>query len=66
MAPFVFHRGGQPVGDFRKAGAATCRAAGVTGTLFHDLRRSAVRNMDGARVSQPVAMRISGHKTASV
>ena len=66
LGPFVFHRGGEPVGDFRKAWAAACDTAGVAGTLFHVLRRSAVRNMDRAGVSQAVAMRISGHKTASV
>ena len=50
----------------RKAWATACTAAGVAGTLFHDLRRSAVRNFEKARVSQVVAMRISGHKTASI
>lgn len=60
LAPFVFHRDGQPIGDFRKAWATACDTAGVVGTLFHDLRRSAVRNLDRAGVSQSVAMALSG------
>ena len=64
--PFLVQSDGQPVFDFEKAWASACDAAGVSGTLFHDLRRTAVTNMIEAGLSEKESMEINGHKTRAV
>jgi len=65
MSALIFHRAGKPICEFRKTWATACRLAGVR-RLFHDLRRSACRNMVIAGVAQVTAMQLSGHKTDSM
>ncbi|MGD1082115.1 MAG: site-specific integrase [Candidatus Sulfotelmatobacter sp.] len=63
----VFTReGGKPVLDFRGAWEAACEAAKVPNLLFHDLRRTAARNLRRAGVAEGVIMKIGGWKTRSV
>jgi integrase len=57
---------GLPVRQFNKQWDAACKRVGLEGMPFHDLRRTGVRNLTRAGVSQHIAMQISGHKAASV
>jgi integrase len=66
VVPFVFHRGGKQLKDNYTAWRAACKRAGLAGRLFHDFRRTAVRNLERAGVSRSVAMRITGHRTEAV
>lgn len=64
--PFLFQREGIVIKSFRRSWARACKAAGVPDLKFHDLRRTAARNMRRAGVSQVVRMKISGHRTDSM
>ena len=78
VSNFVFGNG-RPLGSFRKAWYSACVKAGLgrfeelgdgshvyVGTLFHDLRRSAIMNMMQGGIDPTVAKAISGHETDSV
>jgi integrase len=64
--PLVFHHEGKPIVDLRKAWRTAVKAAGCPNAIFHDLRRSGVREMILAGVSPQVAKTISGHETDSM
>jgi integrase len=62
----LFARGKNPIKDFRESWSLACQRAGVPNLLFHDLRRTAVRNLRRAGVAETVIMKITGHRTRSV
>lgn len=77
VIPWVFHREGKPIKDYKDAWyAARERAARdkrgaivrpvLLDRIVHDFRRTAVRNLVRSGVPQAIAMKITGHKTVSV
>lgn len=80
IIPHVFHRAGKPIKDYYHAWRSACKRAAVKhvngrdvvvrpallGRLVYDLRRTAVRNLERARVPRSVAMKLTGHKTEAI
>ena len=64
--PYVFHRTGKRIRDFRKVWNRACKAIGLEGRIVHDLRRSGVRHLIRAGVPPHTVMAMSGHRTASM
>ena len=69
----LFWEDGRRILDFRKSREASAKTAGLGNAdaekadkLFHDLRRTGVRNLIRSGVPEKVAMLISGHKTRAV
>jgi integrase len=66
VIPWLFHRDGKPIKDFRKAWTAACQQASLVGKVPDDFRRTAVRNLERAGVSRSAAMMMVGHRSESI
>ena len=63
---YVFTRDGNPIVEYRKAWERARKAAGCPDLLLHDLCRTGMRNMRRLGISEGVAMKVAGRKTASI
>jgi integrase len=70
---YVFYRRGRQIKAMNDAWRIAARKAGLWDSeagrvtrLFHDLRRTGVRNLVRSGVAEVVAMKISGHRTRSI
>jgi len=66
ISNFIVPLVGKPIGQFQKTWHTAVEAAGYPGLLFHDLRRTAERNMTKAGMDISMRMKISGHKTPAM
>src|SRR6266852_2810062 len=65
IIPWLFHRDGKAIRDFRRAWEKACAAVGLK-RHPHDFRRTAVRNLERAGASRSAAMKMVGHLTQSI
>jgi integrase len=66
ITALFFREDGRPVRDFRRQWVRACRSAGHPDKIFHDLRRTAARNLVRAGVPTALAKKFTGHETDSV
>ena len=67
ISPYVFHEpDGAAIPYFIREWREACQDAGYPHMWFHDLRRTAVRNLERAAVPRSTAMQMVGHKTESI
>lgn len=68
LIPWVFHYRGQRIASYKTGWRGACRRAGLAEPYprVHDFRRGAARAYIRAGVSEPVAMKITGHLTPAV
>ncbi|HSE67821.1 MAG TPA: site-specific integrase [Gemmatimonadales bacterium] len=67
VIPWVWHRDdGSRIRSIDEAWRSACKRAGYPGRLFHDLRRTAARNLIRAGVPEHWAMQLCGHRSPEV
>jgi integrase len=81
IIPYVFHRKGTRIGYFRRSWLTALLKVGlaerevredkklgriIPKVIVHDFRRTAIRNLARAGVSEAIAMKLCGHETRSV
>lgn len=66
VCSWVFQKDCKPLGSHRKAWEVACRTAGVEGRQPHDLRRTAIRNMERQGVPRSAGMALVGHRTERI
>jgi len=71
IIPWLFHRNGAPLGNFRRVWERAITQALKAGVLaerrlIHDFRRTAVSNLERHKIPHKVAMQLTGHLTDSV
>lgn len=61
--PFIFQRAGKRIKSIRTAMENATERIGKPNLIFHDLRRTAIRNMERAGIPRTIARQVSGHLT---